>query len=82
VRERDVEGAPAGEAVEGAEPAQERPRLAEPARPAVPRPHDVMRNAVQLEQLECLGVLASRHDDLVPLRLEQGDQRLEERHVR
>jgi hypothetical protein len=41
-----------------------------------------MGDAVQLEQLKCLGVLASRHGDLVPLRLEQRDQRPEERHVR
>jgi hypothetical protein len=82
VCERHVEVALAREPMEGVEAAEERPRLAEPACTAVPRPDDVVRNAVQLQQLERLGVLARRHLDLVSPRSEQLDQRPEERHVR
>ena len=82
MRQRDVESAPLREAVERAEPSEERTRLAEPPRAAVPGAHHLVRDAVQLEQLERLRVLARRHLDLVALSLEQADQGPEEGDVR
>ena len=49
------------------------------ARAAVTRPDHLVRDPVQLEQLERLGVVARRDRDLVPALLEQPDQRPEER---
>ena len=71
VRERQVEARGLREASQRRQPSHERARLAEHAGAAVPRPDDLVRDPVQLEQLERLGVLARRHLDLVPVGLQQ-----------
>ena len=82
VREREVEPAPLREAAEGRKAPRHRACLAECAGATVRRPDDSMRDPVQLEQLECLRVVAGGHLDVVTVLGEQPQQRPEERHVR
>ena len=64
------------------QPPRHRARLAERAGAAMSRPNDVMRDSVQLEQLQGLREVARRHLDLVAVLLEQPQQRPEEEDVR
>src|SRR5207237_8164049 len=81
VRAGDAELPAPGPAPERPRAAHERPRLAEPRAAAVAADH-LRLDAVQLEELKRLGVLAGRDLDLVAATPEQLDERPEHEHVR
>ena len=82
VRERDVEVAASRPLPQRAEPVRHLPRLLQPRPAAVPPDHRVGLEAVQLEQLERLRVVARRDLDLVAAPAHDLDQRPEDEHVR
>lgn len=81
VRERDVKAPSPCEATKRWEPSRHRPSLSPGACAAVPRPDDLVLDAVQPEKLDGLRVIAGGHVHRVPARLQQSDQRAKERHL-
>ena len=83
VREREVEGARGGEAAERGQSSRERPRLPEPSGAAVARADDVVARFRAARAARASGrTRAPSRLDLVPVGLEQSDQRAEEEDVR
>ena len=82
VREREVEVARSSRSGAAPEAPGHRPCLAERAGAAVRGPDDVVRDPVQLEQLERLRVVAGGDLDVVAGLASSAQQRPEERHVR
>ena len=74
VRKRDVEVATLREPSQRAETAGRRPSLADDAGSAMAGSDDLVRDPVQLEELDRLRVLPRRHVDVVPALVEERDQ--------
>ncbi len=80
VREGEVEAAPLRPALQRPQATGERSGLAEPGAATV-APDHLGVDLVLREELECLGVVARRHLDLVALLPEERDQRAKHQHM-